>query len=253
MVGPAVGSLACGYEGPGRLAAPDTIVEHVLRLVTPADLGGERVLISAGPTQEALDPVRYLSNRSSGKMGYALAKIALRRGADVTLVTGPCDLTPPPGVRTVGVTTAAEMAEALSREFKRATLLVMAAAVADYRPTRPAPRKMKKQDRTTTIALTRTEDILTGLARRKGKRLVVGFAAETHDMERAARGKLRAKKLDLVVANDVTQPGAGFGGDTNVVRLLGADGSDEQLPLLSKDDVAGRILDWIVARRPRRS
>jgi phosphopantothenoylcysteine decarboxylase/phosphopantothenate--cysteine ligase len=144
------------------------------------------------------------------------------------------------------------MAEALGREFKRATVLVMAAAVADYRPARPVPRKVKKGERSTTLALTRTEDIVTGLARRKGRRLVVGFAAETHDVERAARGKLQAKGLDLVVANDVTLPGAGFGTDTNVVRLLGADGTDESLPLLSKDEVAGRILDWIAARRPRR-
>ena len=251
-VGPGVGSLACGYEGAGRLAEPGEIVERALRLVTPATLAGERVLVSAGPTQEAVDPVRYLSNRSSGKMGYAVARVAQRRGAEVTLVTGPCDLPPPPGVRTVPVTTAADMAEALGREFKRATVLVMAAAVADYRPARPVPRKVKKGERSTTLALTRTEDIVTGLARRKGRRLVVGFAAETHDVERAARGKLQAKGLDLVVANDVTLPGAGFGTDTNVVRLLGADGTDESLPLLSKDEVAGRILDWIAARRPRR-
>jgi phosphopantothenoylcysteine decarboxylase/phosphopantothenate--cysteine ligase len=252
-VGPDVGSLACGYEGAGRLAEPEEIVERALRLVTPATLAGERVLVSAGPTQEAVDPVRYLSNRSSGRMGYAVARVAQRRGAEVTLVTGPCDLRPPAGVRTVPVTTAAEMAEVLGREFRRATVLVMAAAVADYRPARPAPRKVKKGARSTTLALTRTEDIVTGLARRKGRRLVVGFAAETHDLEQEARTKLQAKGLDLVVANDVTLPGAGFGTDTNVVRLLGADGTDEPLPLLPKDEVAGRILDWIAARRPRRS
>ena len=251
-VGPGVGSLACGYEGAGRLAEPEEIVERALQLVTAADLAGERVLISAGPTQEPIDPVRYVSNRSSGRMGYALARVAQRRGAEVTLVTGPCELPPPPAVRVVRVTTAAEMAEALRREFRRATVLVMAAAVADYRPSRPAARKIKKRERTATIALARTEDIVTGLARRKGRRLVVGFAAETHDVVEAARGKLRAKQLDLVVANDVTQPGAGFGTDTNLVRLLGADGTDEQLPLLPKAEVAGRILDWIAARRPAR-
>jgi phosphopantothenoylcysteine decarboxylase/phosphopantothenate--cysteine ligase len=185
-VGPGVGSLACGYEGAGRLAEPDEIVEDVLRLLTPPDLAGERVLVSAGPTQEAVDPVRYLSNRSSGKMGHALAKVARRRGAEVTLVSGPGALAPPPGVRTVSVTSAAEMGEALGREFKRATVLVMAAAVADYRPIRPAARKLKKQARTTSLALTRTEDIVSGLARKKGRRIVVGFAAETHDLERAA-------------------------------------------------------------------
>jgi phosphopantothenoylcysteine decarboxylase/phosphopantothenate--cysteine ligase len=252
-VGPGVGSLACGYEGAGRLAEPDEIVEDVLRLLTPPDLAGERVLVSAGPTQEAVDPVRYLSNRSSGKMGHALAKVARRRGAEVTLVSGPGALAPPPGVRTVSVTSAAEMGEALGREFKRATVLVMAAAVADYRPIRPAARKLKKQARTTSLALTRTEDIVSGLARKKGRRIVVGFAAETHDLERAARGKLQAKTLDLVVANDVTQPGAGFGSDTNVVRLLGVDGSDERLPVLPKDEVASRIFDWVVGRRTRRA
>ena len=249
IVGPGVGSLACGYEGAGRMAEPTEVVEAVARLVVPSDLGRERILVSSGPTREAVDPVRYLSNRSSGKMGQAVARIAHRRGAEVTLVSGPTHLPPLVGVRQVDVTSAEEMAAALKTEFRRATVLVMAAAVADYRPSRVVSRKIKKDDRARTLRLTRTEDIITGLARRKGSRIVVGFAAETHDTLTAARRKLTAKRLDLVVANDVTEPGAGFETDTNIVHLLSTDGLDERLPLLSKDEVADRILDWVIARR----
>ncbi len=249
LVGPASGSLACGYEGAGRLADPADIVEAATALLAPKDLGGERVLVSAGPTREAVDPVRYLSNHSSGKMGYAVARVAQRRGATVVLVTGPTALPPPPGVRTVRVTTAAEMQRALEAEFRTATVLVMAAAVADYRPRQPAERKLKKARAATTLALERTADILTGLAARKGRRLVVGFAAETHAVAEEAARKLREKRLDLVVANDVTAPGAGFESDTNVVQLLAAGGEAESLPLLSKDEVAGRVLDWVVRQR----
>jgi phosphopantothenoylcysteine decarboxylase/phosphopantothenate--cysteine ligase len=249
VVGPARGSLACGYEGEGRLADPAEIVEEVLRLLSPQDLAGERVLVSAGPTQEAVDPVRYLSNHSSGKMGYALARMARRRGAEVTLVNGPTALPPPPGVRTIATVTAADMARALAEEFTRATVLVMAAAVADYRPVRPLARKLKKGAASLALRLERTTDIVSTLAARKGRRLVVGFAAETHDVVEEARRKLGEKRLDLIVANDVTAPGAGFGTDTNVVRLLDARGLDAPLEKMAKDEVAGRILDWVVARR----
>jgi phosphopantothenoylcysteine decarboxylase/phosphopantothenate--cysteine ligase len=249
VVGPASGSLACGYEGTGRLAEPEDVVEEILRALAPQDLAGERIVVSAGPTQEPVDPVRYLSNHSSGKMGYALARVARRRGADVTLVTGPTALPAPPGVTTVAVRTAAEMAHAMERAFARATVVVMAAAVADYRPRAPRSRKMKKATATLALELQRTTDILAGLGVRKGRRVVVGFAAETHDVVAEARRKLAAKRLDLIVANDVTAPGAAFGSDTNVVRLIDADGLDEALPLLPKDDVADRILDWVAARR----
>src|SRR5581483_347883 len=218
----AAGSLACGWEGLGRLADPADVVEAVACAVSPQDLRGERIVVSAGPTQEPLDPVRYLTNRSSGKMGYALARVARRRGADVTLVTGPTALPPPPGVRAVPVETAREMARAVEAAFADATVLVMCAAVADYRPRRPLDRKLKKRAAELTVELERNPDILAGLARRKGRRIVVGFAAETHDVAAEARRKLAAKRLDLIVANDVTAPGAAFGGDTNVVRLIDA-------------------------------
>jgi phosphopantothenoylcysteine decarboxylase / phosphopantothenate---cysteine ligase len=249
VVGPASGSLACGWEGQGRLVDPAEIVETLEGVLAPQDLAGERILVSAGPTREALDPVRYLSNHSSGKMGYALARVARRRGADVTLVTGPASLMPPPGVRVIAATSATEMAAALRAEFARATVLVMAAAVADYRPERALERKLKKTAGRAALDLVRNPDIVSGLAAGKGRRLVVGFAAETHDLVAEARRKLRQKRLDLVVANDVTAEGAGFGSDTNVVRLLDARGLDEALPVMAKDDVAGRILDWVAARR----
>ncbi len=251
LVGPASGALACGYTGEGRLAEPADVVEAVLAALAPQDLAGERILVSAGPTQEAIDPVRYLSNHSSGKMGYAIARVARRRGAAVTLVSGPTALVAPPGVEVRRVTTAAEMARALAAEFGRATVLVMAAAVADYRPRRPHARKLKKTARTLALELERNPDILAGLAARKGRRLVIGFAAETHDLVAEARRKAREKGLDLVVANDVTAEGAGFGGDTNVVRLVDATSLDEALPVLPKEDVAERLLDWVVARRRR--
>ena len=252
FVGPGVGSLACGYEGPGRLAEPAEIVEAIECVLAPKDLRGERVLVSAGPTREAVDPVRYLSNHSSGKMGYAIARVARRRGAEVVLVSGPSDLPAPLGVRTRMVSSAAEMARALEEEFRSASILVMAAAVADYRPRRPAPRKMKKSAASLSLDLERTEDIVASLAARKGRRLVVGFAAETNDVAQEARRKLREKRLDLIVANDVTAPGAGFGSDTNVVQLIDAAGETQAFPVLPKDEVAGRILDWAVASRERR-
>jgi len=252
VVGPGSGALACGYEGPGRLAEPDEIVEAVLRTLAPQDLAGEQVLVSAGPTQEPLDPVRYLSNHSSGKMGYTLARVARRRGAEVTLVTGPTALVPPPGVTTVQVTTARAMARAMGDAFARATIVVMAAAVADHRPAAALDRKMKKGAAGISLALQQNPDIVRGLGARKGRRLLVGFAAETHDLAGEARRKLRAKRLDLIVANDVTIPGAGFGADRNTVLLLDAGGHEDSLPLLPKEEIAERILDWLAARRTLR-
>jgi phosphopantothenoylcysteine decarboxylase / phosphopantothenate---cysteine ligase len=249
IVGPAAGSLACGYEGAGRLVEPADVVEAVACALSPQDLAGERVVVSAGPTRESVDPVRYLSNHSSGKMGYAIARVARRRGADVTLVSGPVALPAPPGVRLVSVESAREMERALRAEFAQATVLVMAAAVADYRPAAPSVRKIKKSSGVRRIELAENADVVAGLARGKGGRTIVGFAAETHDVVAEARRKLRAKGLDLIVANDVTAEGAGFGSDTNVVRLLDAAGLDEALPVLPKDDVASRILDWVAARR----
>jgi phosphopantothenoylcysteine decarboxylase/phosphopantothenate--cysteine ligase len=250
VVGPASGSLACGYEGAGRLADPADVVEAVASALAPQDLAGERVLVSAGPTQEPVDPVRYLSNRSSGTMGYALARVARRRGAEVTLVSGPTALVPPPGVHTVAVRSARDMARAVEEAFTRATVVIMTAAVADYRPRRELARKLKKTAAAMALELERNPDILAALARRKGRRLVVGFAAETHDVVTEARRKLTEKRCDLIVANDVTAAGAGFGSDTNRVRLLDAGGLDESLPVLPKEEVAERILDWVAGRRP---
>ncbi|TMA41876.1 MAG: bifunctional phosphopantothenoylcysteine decarboxylase/phosphopantothenate--cysteine ligase CoaBC [Deltaproteobacteria bacterium] len=250
VVGPTSGWLACGYEGTGRLAEPDDIVEEILRVLAPQDLAGERVLVSAGPTQEAIDPVRYLSNRSSGKMGYAIARVARRRGAEVTLVTGPTALRPPAGVQVVSVTTAEEMARAVQAAFASATVVIMGAAVADYRPRRTLDRKLKKAGQPLTLDLEANPDILRRLSTRKGRRLLVGFAAETNDLVSEARRKLADKRLDLIVGNDVTAPGAAFGGDTNAVHLIDAAGQEEALPVLAKEEVAERILDWVAAHRP---
>jgi phosphopantothenoylcysteine decarboxylase/phosphopantothenate--cysteine ligase len=250
VVGPTSGWLACGYEGTGRLAEPDDIVEEILRVLAPQDLAGERVLVSAGPTQEAIDPVRYLSNRSSGKMGYAIARVARRRGATVTLVTGPTALRPPAGVQVVSVTTAEEMARAVQAAFASATVVIMGAAVADYRPRRTLDRKLKKAGQPLTLDLEANPDILRRLSARKGRRLLVGFAAETNDLVSEARRKLADKRLDLIVGNDVTAPGAAFGGDTNAVHLIDAAGQEEALPVLAKEEVAERILGWVAAHRP---
>ena len=250
VVGPTSGWLACGYEGTGRLAEPDDIVEEILRVLAPQDLAGERVLVSAGPTQEAIDPVRYLSNRSSGKMGYAIARVARRRGAEVTLVTGPTALRPPAGVQVVSVTTAEEMARGVQAAFASATVVIMGAAVADYRPRRTLDRKLKKAGQPLTLDLEANPDILRRLSTRKGRRLLVGFAAETNDLVSEARRKLADKRLDLIVGNDVTAPGAAFGGDTNAVHLIDAAGQEEALPVLAKEEVAERILDWVAAHRP---
>lgn len=252
LVGPESGDLACGWEGMGRMAAPDTILETVRRALSDCDLAGEHVLVSAGPTREAIDPVRFVSNRSSGRMGYAVARAARRRGAQVTLVSGPVDLAAPEGVAVVRVGSAAEMSTAIKGAYRDATVVVMAAAVADYRPAAVAAHKMKKGAADRTLRLVRTEDIVSGLARRKGSRVIVGFAAETRAVAAEARRKLVEKGLDLIVANDVTAPGAGFDGETNVVRFLDAAGADESLPLMSKDAVAERILDWVVAHRSAR-
>ncbi|HOX42759.1 MAG TPA: bifunctional phosphopantothenoylcysteine decarboxylase/phosphopantothenate--cysteine ligase CoaBC [Myxococcota bacterium] len=255
-VGPGVGALACGEEGVGRMAEPEELLEAALAALSPQDLAGRRVLVSAGPTREPLDPVRYLSNRSSGRMGYALARVAARRGAEVVLVSGPTALQAPPGVRRVEVQTAAEMARAIRAEAGRADAVLMAAAVADFAPRRAAGEKLKKASGPPALELVPTQDILAGLGERRTRagrpRVLVGFAAETGDPRPAARDKLRRKRLDLVVGNDVNLPGAGFDVQTNRVHLVDEAG-DEELPLLSKADTAARILDRVVALLARRA
>ena len=246
LIAPGVGALACGYEGAGRLAEPPLIVAEIERALTPQDLHGERVLVTAGPNREPIDPVRFISNRSTGRMGYALAMAAWRRGAEVVLVSGPTALPDPHGVRCERVQTAAEMHDAVRREFAAATMLFMAAAVADYTPATPRDQKLKKTAGPMRLELTRTVDILGALRGRAGQRLVVGFAAETEDVEGNAERKLRSKGLDLIVANDVTAPGAGFAVDTNAVTLIDASGRTA-IPLASKDEIADRILDRALA------
>lgn len=245
---PDSGSLACGYEGPGRLPDVDVLVESVAAALAPDDFAQETVLVTAGPTREYLDPVRFLSNRSSGKMGFAIARAAARRGARVVLVAGPCALPDPRGVETLRVETAEEMASVVRRASRNATVVVAAAAVADYRPATRETQKSAKKKGAARLPLEPTPDVVATAVPRKAGRLVVGFAAETTEVEKRARGKLDRKSLDLIVANDVTAEGAGFDVDTNVVTLIDASGR-ESLPLLAKDEVADAILDRVAGLR----
>src|SRR5271168_2263990 len=250
IVDPDEGYLACGMTGAGRLASQEQIVAAVREtLHFKRDLQGQTVLITAGPTCEDLDPVRYLTNRSSGKMGYAVAEAAARRGAKVSLITGPTFLETPAGVERVEVRTAEEMHRAVLERFPKSSVAILAAAVADYRPVEKHTEKIKKSAESLTISLTPTTDILSEVAKTKGDRLVVGFAAETDHVAENARKKLAAKNVDLIVANDVTAEGAGFDTDTNIVTLFARDGRDLALPKLSKNEVAQRILDEVVRLR----
>jgi len=249
FVDPEAGYLACGMEGAGRLADVNRIVDAAVDAVLQKsldhkrDLAGEHVLVTAGPTVEDIDPVRFITNRSSGKMGYAIAAAALKRGAKVTLISGPVKIDPPAGVEFVSVRSTKEMASAVLSRFEGATIIIKAAAVADYRPTTQATEKIKKNDGHITIELEKTEDILAELGGRKGNRVLIGFAAETNDTLKNAQKKLIDKNADLIVANDVSADGAGFDIDTNIVTLVSRDADPLALPLLSKTEVANRLLD----------
>jgi phosphopantothenoylcysteine decarboxylase/phosphopantothenate--cysteine ligase len=245
VVTPASGELACGYEGAGRLPDPEDLVQEVAAALAPQDFGGRRVLVSAGPTYEAIDPVRHVTNRSSGRMGYAVAAAAWRRGAAVTLVSGPTSLPIPRGVEAIHVRTAAEMAGAVTAQAAGADVVIMVAAVADYRPRAVAPEKIKKTSDELELHLEKTEDVLAALAKTKGRKILVGFAAETESVRENALSKLRRKNLDLVVANDVGVPGAGFDVSTNAAILFDAAGGEKHSGLVSKDDLAELILDEI--------
>jgi phosphopantothenoylcysteine decarboxylase / phosphopantothenate---cysteine ligase len=250
VIEPGDGYLACGWLGKGRLAEVDKVVKATLaRLGARRDLERETVLVTAGPTLEDLDPVRFVSNRSTGTMGYRLAEAARDRGARVVLVSGPTALPAPSGVTFESVRSAVEMKAAVDRHAGEATVVIAAAAVSDYRPAEPRHSKLKKSDAALRLELVRTPDILKSLGDAKGGRLLVGFAAETEDVLANARKKLEAKNLDLVVANDVTAFGAGFGGETNAVVLLRRDGQRRDVPLASKREVAERILDEVIALR----
>jgi phosphopantothenoylcysteine decarboxylase/phosphopantothenate--cysteine ligase len=246
FVEPGSGPLACGTEGQGRLAETDCIVRAAAEMIrSRGALAGVPVLVTAGPTREPIDAVRFISNPSSGRMGYALAETARDRGAEVVLVSGPSSLVPPRGVRMVAVTTAAQMRDAVEEQARHAGIIIMAAAVSDFRPIAPEQRKIKKGSASLTIELEPTDDILRSLGNRKGDRILVGFAAETDDLVRNARKKLEEKYLDLIVANDVSLPGSGFGTATNAAVLIDRAGSVIEVPLMSKEDLAVRILDKV--------
>ncbi len=247
VISPACGRLACGAVGPGKLPEPEELLQYILRrLAFPHDLEGKKVLISAGPTQEALDPVRYLTNHSTGKMGYALARMAMLRGAEVTLVSGPVSIAPPPFIRLVPVVSAKDMFEAITANAPESDYIFMAAAVADYTPAQYADDKIKKHDADMQIPLKRTQDILGHLgAHRTDGQIICGFSMETRDMLENSREKLQKKNVDMICANNLKVPGAGFGVDTNVITMITRDNITE-LPLLTKDETANAILDKAV-------
>jgi phosphopantothenoylcysteine decarboxylase / phosphopantothenate---cysteine ligase len=250
IVNPDEGYLACGMTGAGRLAGQQEILAAVREtLHAQKDLQNETILITAGPTCEDLDPVRYLTNRSSGKMGYAVADAAARRGAKVILVSGPVNLETPAGVEGIAVRTAEQMHAAVTERLAASTIAIFAAAVADYRPAELHAEKMKRNKEPLNLRLEPTPDILAEAAQSRGDRIIVGFAAETDHVAENARKKLAAKNADLIVANDVTAEGAGFNSDTNIVTLFSRDGRDLALPKLGKSEVAQRILDEVLRLR----
>lgn len=246
IIEPGVGELACGEEGAGRMAEPALIVEALEGLDTPAaDLDGVRIMITAGPTREYIDPVRYISNPSTGLMGYTVADIASKRGADVLLISGPTALAPPPGVKTVQVISASEMKDAVMDGLGSVDVLIMAAAVADYKPRDVAENKIKKRDGVPVIALEPTEDILRKVSAEKGKVLIVGFAAETENVIENALIKLREKKMDFIVANKVDEEGTGFGTSTDLAAIFSPGAKDGKLSLMTKVELAEMILDRV--------
>lgn len=244
VIEPASGRLACGAVGKGKMPEPEDLVQHILKyLAFPKDLAGKRVLVTAGPTQEALDPVRYLTNHSTGKMGYAIAKMAMLRGAEVTLVSGPTSISPPPFVTVRNVISAQDMFDAVTQKAQDCDIIIKAAAVADYTPAEYSDNKVKKKDGDMAIPLKRTKDILKHLGehRRPGQ-VICGFSMETQDMLENSRAKLEKKNVDMICANNLKQAGAGFGVDTNVITMITKEGTIE-LPMLTKEQAANAILD----------
>lgn len=252
VISPASGYLACGDTGEGKMPEPEVLYEYIVKALTTKDLAGRKVLVTAGPTQEKIDPVRYISNHSTGKMGYAIARAAMMRGAEVTLVSGKVSLQPPMGVRIVPVVSAADMAQAVKETASDQDIIIKAAAVADYRPGTTADEKLKKKDDELSVELERTEDILAYLgAHRRDGQFLCGFSMETEHMVENSRAKLEKKNIDMIVANNLKQEGAGFGTDTNVVTLLTKDETVE-LPMMSKEEVADRLLDYIMEQKAKR-
>ena len=250
VIEPASGYLACGDTGAGKMPEPETLKEHILReIAREKDLKGQKILVTAGPTQESIDPVRYITNHSSGKMGYAIAREAMLRGAEVTLVSGPCAITPPPFVKVVPIVTARDMFEAVTSVSREQDIIIKAAAVADYRPAVVYNEKVKKKDGQMSIELEKTDDILQYLGEHKQPgQFLCGFSMETQNLIGNSRAKLQKKNLDMVAANNLKVAGAGFQGDTNVLTLITQD-EDVSLQLMSKEDAAGLILDKILSLR----
>lgn len=248
IISPAVGYLACGDTGAGKMPEPETLLSYIIReIACEKDMAGKKVLVTAGPTQESIDPVRYITNHSSGKMGYAIAKEAMLRGADVTLVSGRTAITPPPFVKVVPVVTARDMYEAVTSVSQEQDIIIKAAAVADYRPAIVSDQKLKKKDGEMSIPLERTDDILKYLGEHKQPgQFLCGFSMETQNMIENSRAKLAKKNLDMVAANNLKVAGAGFQGDTNVLTLITKD-EEVSLPLMSKEDAAVKILDKILS------
>lgn len=248
FIEPGYGRLACGDLGPGKLAEPDLIVENIKFLLNKTDeLKGKNVLVTAGPTQEAIDPVRYITNKSTGKMGYALAYQAALMGAKVTLVTGPTNIEIPFGIsEVIKIKSAGQMYEAVTSRFDEMDIVIKSAAVADYKPKNISDSKIKKSDSDLVLELDRNKDILFELGKLKTKQVLVGFAAETDDLIANAQKKLAKKNLDFIVANDLKQEGAGFAGNTNIVKLLFADGNIEELPIMTKNQLSKEIYDKII-------
>lgn len=249
---PVSGSLACGWEGEGKLASPEAIFESAVSALTEKNLSGLTVMVTAGPTREEIDPVRYISNHSSGKMGYAIASEARRRGAKVLLISGPTALAAPCGISVVRVTSAVEMQNEVMAHVAECDVVIKAAAVADYRPLTRSGTKIKKKSDSTTLELVKNPDILAGLGNMKTRPFLVGFAAETDALAENAAKKLNEKNLDMIVANDVSQTDAGFNVDTNRARLFFRDGTSSEQGLMSKNQLAGVILDHVAARRAGR-
>jgi phosphopantothenoylcysteine decarboxylase/phosphopantothenate--cysteine ligase len=255
FLGPEAGELACGWQGEGRMAEPRDLAAEVQRLLGPRSLAGERVIVNAGGTREPIDAVRAITNRSSGRMGFAVAAEAARRGAEVLLVAAPSSLSTPAGVDRIDVETALEMREAVRGEFERASIAILCAAVADFRPAHPAARKIKKEDLPSggglSLELVPNPDILAEISGERGDRIVVGFAAESHDVLAAARRKLERKGCDLLVANDVSREEGGFESERNAVAFVWPSGELEELPLLPKSEVASQLLDRVEKLRGR--
>jgi phosphopantothenoylcysteine decarboxylase/phosphopantothenate--cysteine ligase len=253
LLEPGEGELACHWYGKGRLPELNEVVEKMEDILSTKDLKGEQILVTGGPTQEPIDPVRFITNRSSGKMGYALAKMARRRGAEVILITGPASLPlPRRDIQFLPVRSAEEMRKAVFNSLVGSSVVIKAAAVSDYRPKVISQKKIKKGSSNTTLALERTKDILEELGKKKGNRILIGFAAETEDLIANAKKKLKEKNLDFIVVNDVTQPEAGFGSDTNQVKIIYPSGQIKDLPLMTKEEVSQLILDEVVRLLKRR-